>query len=205
MAPPTADDLLAERIARAKDGNRDELDALLLDHQQQLLGYIEAKMPPRLRASRGPEDLLQDSYRKAFTAIASFDYQGPHSFLAWLKRIASNTLIDASRKKKLPEIDTASTNNGASDSYRPLINDVARQSLGPDGKAMVQEMKQAFYVALARLPEDYRTALELHYLQNRSLDEVADTLQRGSDATRGVVHRARKKLQEEMDRLSRFV
>ena len=50
--------------------------------------------------------------------------------------------------------------------------------------------------ALARLPEDQRTAVELHHLEGYSLVEVGRRMRRSKEAVAGLLFRGLKRLRE---------
>lgn len=191
-----------ELIQRAVAGDFDALDELLVSLHDDLLGHIERKMPAKLRSSVAADDIVQDTYRKALDAVAAFEYRGPGSFFGWLRTIADRKLIDAARKGRRRRV--ADVGDGGS-SYGQFFDRMARGSVDASGKAMIEELRSAFHVALVRLPANYQRVIELRYIEERSLEEVAAELGQTEGAVRGLCHRARKSLRDEMDRLSRYI
>lgn len=63
---------------------------------------------------------------------------------------------------------------------------------------------QALTVAIAGLPDDYRVAVQLRHLEGRSVEEVAKELGRTPDAVRGILQRAKEKLQQAIGRASLY-
>lgn len=193
-------------IEQAKQGDLDAQGVLLLACHEDLLRHVTAKMPAKLRKSHAPEDFLHDTYKKAIANLDRFEYRGPGSFLGWLKLIATRTLIDANRKAKPPDlaIDPIATPGDAS-SCDGVINNLPGSSKGPSTKSAQEELRRAFHVALAKLSGDHQRVIKLRYLQELSLEEVAERLQKSEAAVRGLCHRARIALRDHMDRLSRFI
>ena len=66
------------------------------------------------------------------------------------------------------------------------------------------EAIQAIQVAIASLPDDYREAIHLKYMEGRSLEEVATQMNRSPGAVRGLIDRAKQKMRAAMGRSSRW-
>ncbi len=71
----------------------------------------------------------------------------------------------------------------------------AEQS-SPSARAMSGEERERLAGALARLPPDWRIALELHHWEGRSVAEVGEMMGRSRGAAAGMVARAYKRLAE---------
>jgi RNA polymerase sigma-70 factor (ECF subfamily) len=88
---------------------------------------------------------------------------------------------------------------GADDSSRltgPVLPD---PRLTPSSQAIEREQAQALQQALQRLPEDYRQALVMRYLEGRSFEEISQALQRTPAAVRKLWLRALKQLRQEWE------
>ena len=198
-----------ELVAKATDGDAAALQALLVARHDALLRHVEQQITRRLRSKVSAEDVLQQTYLQAFKAIERFEPKGPGAFTAWLKTIARNKLIDASRASdRQPQTAARGPAGGASGNasgYQSLFGLLADSAQGPVADAMAEDLRGAFHVALANLPANYREAVELRYIRGLGLAEVADALGTTPDAARGLCHRARQRLRDEIVRLSRFV
>jgi RNA polymerase sigma-70 factor (ECF subfamily) len=206
--PPSAETLAEEAfVAKAITGDVQALESLLVTRHEQLLRYIERSLPANLQAKVSAEDLLQLTYLQVFKSITSFEPKGPGAFFAWLKTIASRKLIDATRsikhEKRVGQSPVAGSESQSS--YDTFINKVAQTGAGAGTIAMTDELRGAFHVALANLPENYRTVVQLRYLDDLSLEEVAQQLGVTTGAARGLCHRARQAVRDEIQRMSRFI
>lgn len=197
--------LLHEAVA----GDELALEELLVSRHEQLLRHIERQMSSQVQARVAAEDIAQQTYLQVFKSIGAFQPRGVGAFYAWLKTVAGRKLIDASRSrgreqlapKRLPVGADSQGQSGAAS----LMALLAASSAGPGGEAMADELRDAFRVALVNLPDNYREVVQLRYLEDRPLEEVASRLEVTSGAARGLCHRARQALRDEILRLSRYI
>ncbi|TWT96076.1 ECF RNA polymerase sigma-E factor [Botrimarina colliarenosi] len=205
--PPTGPDEEA-LVGRAVQGDQAALETLLVGRHDQLLRFIERSVPANLQAKVAADDLLQQTYLQVFKSIGSFESKGPGAFFAWLKTIASRKLIDATRsrgREQLAKQAGAPAGSASQSGYQSLMGAVAEGGPGAGTLAMSGELRGAFQVALANLPDNYREIVQLRYLDDLSLEEVAERLSVSTGAARGLCHRARQALRDEIMRLSRFI
>ena len=126
------------------------------------------------------EDVLQESFTDAFSAIETFQYKS--TFGAWLKKIVINKSINYLRKKKMELIDMEKTNIG----HLP-----EEESLDEKGiQLKVEEIKRAVKL----LPNGYRTVLSLYLFEGYDHEEIAEILRISHATVRTQYMRAKQKL-----------
>jgi RNA polymerase sigma-70 factor (ECF subfamily) len=139
-------------------------------------------------------DLVQDTYLKAFRFITSFE-QGTNA-KAWLFRILKNSFINDYRKKsKEPskvdyqEVETTYNSEEAADAtYTVDLRADAVQDLIGDEVA----------TALNSLPVDFRTVIILCDIEGFTYEEMAKILDIPIGTVRSRLHRARNLLKEKL-------
>jgi RNA polymerase sigma-70 factor (ECF subfamily) len=85
-----------------------------------------------------------------------------------------------------------------------LVHILCEDSHTPSRSAAKHEGIEAVQVAMAGLPEDYREAIRLRYLEQKSVEEVAAAMGRSAAAIRGLLDRAKKKMRAAMGRSSLY-
>ncbi len=199
----------ASLTERAIAGDQASLEQLLVTYHGRLIGHLRNRVPPHLAGIISLEDVVQQAYVQAWLSIGSFTPRAEHSTFAWLKIIAERKLMDACRRHKRERIVSETPPHSApidpSESICSLIGQLMGSEASPDNKAMVQELMAAFQVALAGLPAEYREVVQLRYIDARPPTEVAQRMNRSEDAIRGICHRARDRLREDLMRLSRYI
>lgn len=129
------------------------------------------------------EDAMQEAFIKAFTKL--HQYNGEVTFGAWLKRIVINKCIDKLKTKKL---ELVAINEHILSTPEEDENWQIEDGIG------VEEVKKA----IEDLPEKYKYPLMLYLIEGYDHEEISEILQISQVASRTLVHRGKKKLQEEL-------
>src|SRR6266853_241637 len=81
-------------VAAAKNGNRKAFEILVKRHQQRIF-FVARRMT---RRREDAEDVVQQSFQKAFTHLRQFEARS--SFSTWLTRVAINEALMLQRKTR---------------------------------------------------------------------------------------------------------
>lgn len=145
----------------------------------------------RILAERLPSDgsdVVQTGISMALERLAQFQGREPAAFLGWLAAIVRNEamrlLRRAGRLQPLPE--------GVAGDELP------GGSSGPDVKAARRERAAGLLAAVERLPEDYRTVIELRNAKDLPFEIVAQRMERSIPAVRKLWNRALDRLRDEV-------
>jgi RNA polymerase sigma factor (sigma-70 family) len=124
------------------------------------------------------EEVLQDSFLKAFDRIGSYDQK--FAFGAWLKRIVINGSLDVLKRKKpfLVSLDEAGYAQEDEEEDEPAFE--------------VETIKRC----VAELPDGYRTVLSLFLFEEWSHAEIAGALGISEGTSKSQYNRAKKRLIE---------
>lgn len=166
-------------IRRILEGETDLFSVFLERYSRPIHSMIVRIVPCREDA----EELTQDSFLKAFRKLDT--YKGDCSFSTWLYRIAYNTAVSATRKKKIcyPALDEALIDHVADDAVDSFLN-------RDEEEDVLMQLERA----LQLLPIDERALLTLYYTEEKSIKEVSSVLQISPDNVKVKLHRLRKKI-----------
>jgi RNA polymerase sigma-70 factor (ECF subfamily) len=148
------------------------------------------------------EDLVQETFLRAWRARASFGADGGTAFRAWLYRIATNACLDALRRRPprvLPP-DVAA----AGDPTVPPSPPADLPWLQPYPDALLEEVvgretiELAFIAAIQHLPPRQRAVLILRDVLGWSANEAAELLEVTAAAANSALQRARATLRERL-------
>jgi RNA polymerase sigma-70 factor (ECF subfamily) len=140
------------------------------------------------------EDLMQDTVVKAWRRFDS--YLPGRPFLNWLLRIMQRTYLDTLRRNN--PIRRAESLNSMISPSDGEVQEIQIEDHSPSADAETQhkELQEGIHAALAKLPELYRTAIELCDFDQLSYSEIADRQNTTIGTIRSRIHRGRKMLRD---------
>ena len=174
--------------------SRHEFDKLAIEHLDML--YRLARRMTR-DANRA-EDLVQDTYVRAFNASDNFELKA-YGIRPWLIRILRNVHFSKSqREKRHPstmEDDELQANAGDG----ALAGAAPPTAMSPTGAfdasgINFEAMDERVVAEVGRLPEDYQAVLLLWAIDDLSYKEIADACDIPVGTVMSRLHRARARL-----------
>src|SRR5262245_8978565 len=174
-------------------------DVDLNRYRDYLLLLARVQLDPRWQAKLGASDIVQETLLEAHRDAGQFRCQTEAERMAWLRMILARNLANAARDLHRHRRDV--------DRERPLVNPMMESSqqieawlsdagTTPPEQAERNERLCRLAAALAQLPEDRRTAVELRHFQGWSLDTIAAHLGRTSSAVAALLHRGLLELRD---------
>lgn len=160
----------------------------LLRLQADLLRWAECQMPAWLRPKLDPADLVQQALMDAKPP----DGLDERQLLAWFRRALSRDLIDATRKHARAHGDVGL--DVLADSSLRLADWLAGDDTSPSERASRAERFALVSAALAGLPDAQRVAVEMRYLRQSPVKEIAAALGKTEGAVAQLLHRAMESL-----------
>ena len=133
------------------------------------------------------EDAMQEAFIKAFSKLHQFN--GEVTFGAWLKKIVINKCLDKLKARKMELVAINEQTLGTVEEENDWQID--------DGIG-IEEVK----LKMQELPEKYRYPLILFLVEGYDHEEISEILDITQVASRTLVHRGKKKLQEELKYLN---
>jgi RNA polymerase sigma-70 factor (ECF subfamily) len=145
----------------------------------------------RMRDPREAEDVAQEAFIRAFRSIGQLDQ--PAAFLGWLLKIHRNLLTDHLRARRARSREhTVSDGLGEMGEGTTFLH--WREPTSFQEEIETQEEVERVLKAMAGLPELYREALALRYVQGLEGKEMARRLGEPEGTVRNRLFRAIEKL-----------
>ena len=179
--------LEGDLVKHARRGDLAAYDELVKRYQERIYATIYHMTSNHEDAN----DLAQESFIKAYTALKSF--KGGSSFYTWLYRIAVNKTINFLKQRKnkhhisLNDIDINAEND-------PDLVALASDKT-PFRDANLSELQKKLNEALLKLSEPHRMVVVLHDVQGQSHDEIAEIMGCNIGTVRSRLFYARQQLQ----------
>src|SRR5262245_44284214 len=82
-------------LLRAKQGDRAAFDELFKSLRDRVQAFIRSKIKPRFSDRLDSEEILQDTFVRAFQSIGSFEGEDPEQFRRWLTGVANKAVLRA--------------------------------------------------------------------------------------------------------------
>jgi RNA polymerase sigma-70 factor, ECF subfamily len=167
-----------ELVRQSQHGSLAAFDALVGRYEHRVYAFVN-------QFCRNPADaaeVTQDTFVKAFHAIASFDTS--LTFAPWLLTIARRKCIDHHRAAPPPADDTL-----------PELADSADPS---DALSHREEQQNLWKLARKILPDVQYQSLWLHYAEDLNIAESARVLRKTKTYVKVLLFRARQALAKEL-------
>jgi len=183
-------------LGAAQRGDRDAIGRFYDAHVDALYGFVLHRVGCDTALA---EDVVQETFTLALARRGEHD-PARGSVASWLTVLSRNVIRDHLRAHTRSDqlhatwqrIDATLAQSFAAMAERPLPGEVLERA----------ETRDLVHMAVANLPEQYRTALTRKYLDGESLETLAGELGLSVDATKSLLARARRAFRDTFATLS---
>lgn len=175
----SAEDIDSVCLRALASGDRAAFAQIVERWQGRLINFFYRATGNRADA----EDLAQETFIELHRAAKRYRSQG--SFQAFVFTLARRRLIDSYRKRARRPLD-----------FIDPATHLMQSQAEPDDHS--SEIEEAFHQALAKLPENQRSAILMRQQQELTYEEIAQALNATVSATKTWIHRARTHLRTEL-------
>ena len=172
-------------IKKFQDGDVGAYNQLVFRFKDRLLNFIYRFVNDLDLA----EDLVQDTLLKLYTHKDS--YQEIAKFSTWLYTIAANLARTELRKKKRRKTFSVTELSREDREFIIVSSDV-----DPSEDLSSQNFERNIQLALAELPDDFKTIIILRDIQELSYDEISKIVEVPLGTVKSRINRGRVKLQQ---------
>jgi RNA polymerase sigma-70 factor (ECF subfamily) len=148
-----------------------------------------------LRNDAEAEDVVQDTYVRAFTHLEQF--RGDSSLSTWLSRIAMNESLGRLRRQR-PGVEWSELEKSTPQAQIipfPLVS-----SDDPEKSMAQREIQQVVEHAIDELPEPFRLVFITRVIEGMNVEETAEILGLKPETVKTRLHRARNLLRDNVER-----
>jgi len=153
--------------------------ARFVDLYDRYFHRVYAYVIRRTRSREEAEDITSTVFERALTHLATFEWRGT-PLVAWLFRIAANAIADRRQSLARDEHETP-----------PVVMD-GFETEDIERRAMIFQLVE-------RLPDLQRQVIELRFVEEKSIRDIAAALNRSEGAVKQLQLRALENLRKNME------
>ena len=177
-------------VEKAQKGDKRAF-GILVDKYHKKLTRLLARM---VRDQSEIEDIVQDSFIKAYRAINNF--RGDSAFYTWLYRIGINTaknhLVSLGRRPKaMNDVEIEDVENFED-------GQELRNLETPENSMMTKEIVATVNDTIESLPDELKEAISLREIDGLSYEEIAELMQCPIGTVRSRIFRAREAIADKL-------
>lgn len=181
-----------------------DLDDDLESFRPYLQVLAESQLHQRLKSKMDATDLVQQTMLQAYQARDQFRGSTGAEKAAWLRTILNNVLLatarDFSRQRR--DVTREQAMQALEQSSMHLANLLAATTSSPSAAMHRQERANALAQALLTLTTEQRKAIMLKYWQGATLAQIAEELDKSTEAVAGLIFRGMQKLRGRLDEVN---
>ncbi len=144
------------------------------------------------RSQSDAEDIMQETFIKAFKGIASFRSHESSSFGAWLNRICVNCSISFLRKHKSRKMDQTIP-------LSELLVEPDSRSISAEETAQTAQVLVLINKAVQKLSSKQRVIFDLRFAQHCNIKEIAEYLNCSESNVKTQIFRSIAKLRKQLE------
>jgi len=190
--PDTASLSDSALVERARRGEELAFRTIMERHNRRLYRIARTILKDESEA----EDVVQESYLRAFTGLAEFRQEALLS--TWLTRITVNQALGRKRKQR-PTVGLE-TIEAQQDRAQIIRFPNMHNPTDPERSAAHREIRQLLERSIDALPEPFRVVFVMRDVEELSIEETATLLGIRPETVKTRLHRARQALRTMLER-----
>ncbi len=182
-------------LTLAASGHADAVDQLLSRYRARLKRLVSLRIDPRVSKRIDPSDIVQETLILAARRLNDYIRDRPLPLYPWIRQLAIEQIIQHHRHHihvQARSVDReAPLDAGVSDESMLELSEILLCEATSLSKEIARrEMHESIHVALAQLKEKDREILVLRFLEQLSIEEIAEILNESADAVKSRQRRA---------------
>src|SRR5947208_10813511 len=182
----------AELVRRARERDEPAIRAIMQSNNRRLYRLARGI----LRNDSEAEDVVQETYVRAFTHLAEF--RGESSLATWLARIAMNEALGRLRRER-PGVEWTTLPPGTLEAQIIQFPN-SGGSEDPEKTMAQREIRHVVEHSIDELPEAFRIVFITRVIEGMNVEETAELLDLKPETVKTRLHRARAMLKENVEK-----
>ena len=189
----------AALVEQYRQGDSAALERLVVKYQNRIYNVV-------LKICADPDDAAELTQETFVKVIQNLDrFEGRSGFYTWAFRIAVNLTLNYCRRNARLAVRSLDAEQQYDSQERQVLKDYLSDDSSPDAAVVVQrkELYEIAAKALMRLDEAQRAVVILRDIEDMSYARIAEVLDIELGTVRSRLSRARSKLREVLEAISR--
>jgi RNA polymerase sigma-70 factor (ECF subfamily) len=184
-------------LEEARGGDVAAREDLLALYRPYLRLAAGRRLPRVVQKRVDASDIAQQTLLDAVRGLDDFRGRTEPEFTAWMMKLLERNLLQSLRNHTLGKRDVRLEQNWTdnSGSAQMIWHSLAGSGSSPESRVVHGETALQLAAALERLPADQRAAVELRYIAHKSLQEIADEMERTVGSVAGLIRRGVESMQ----------
>jgi RNA polymerase sigma-70 factor (ECF subfamily) len=179
-------------IQLAKEGHDNAFRRLYEDNRERIY-----RLACRyVRSRQDAEDIMQETFIRAFKRIDSFHHGGDAGFSTWLASICIHCAIDHLRRQKRRRM-------GTTVSLQDVSVPLEAEGDSPQRATEMNETRRIIAEAAGRLAPKQRIIFDLRYMQHHTIKEISQIMSCNENTVKTHLSRSMQKLKKKLEPLWR--
>lgn len=193
---------IAGLVVRSRQGDA-EAGELLMTTYRPYLRLLAGQRLPKLLAKRADgSDIVQQTLLDAVRGLPDFRGQTEAEFTAWMVRLLERNLLQNARLNlaAMRDVRRESPEYAPDGSALLVWHDTGGNGTTPQSSMFRGEAALHLAQALEQLPDQQRRAVEMRYLEQQTLESIAQELDKSTAAVAGLIARGVEALRRYLPR-----
>jgi len=174
------DEVLVQQL---RLGNQGAFDLLYDRYFKRIFHFVDR----RLNNRADTEETVQEVFCNVFTSIDG--YRGEAPFGAWIFGLTRRTIASRFKKKRATTVPLSEEDENRAPS---AVSDLSGQPSPLESYEYRERLSAMDTVIRERLSPEQQTLFQLHHIEERSISDIAHSLDKSEDAIKSNLYRTRK-------------
>jgi RNA polymerase sigma-70 factor (ECF subfamily) len=187
-----------ELVRRAKGGEEAAAELLFSRYRPYLRVICALQLPRLCQRREDASDIVQHTLVDAMQGLSEFRGETEVAFEAWTARLLERNILQSMRRHTAEKRDIRreTIDWDPLDSAQLVWHSIAGTGTSPESMIFRGEAALDLALALEKLPEDQRLAVELRYLGQQPLQAIAKYMAKTTGAVAGLIRRGVENLRD---------